>query len=327
MKNPTALYHEIDVPEDCKGLRLDQALAKLFPQYSRSRLKEWIEAGKVEVDKKIIRPKDKLLGHEKIILEAELDNRTEWKAQEINLPIIYEDESIIIINKPIGMVVHPAAGNAENTLANALLHHYPLLSEIPRVGLIHRLDKETSGLLVVAKTLEAQVSLASQLEKREVQREYYAVVNGVLISGGTINAPIGRHPVHRQKMAVVDVGGKPAITHYRVIERFRAQTLLKILLETGRTHQIRVHMSYKGYPLVGDLTYGARPILPKGASPELMEMIRQYKHQALHARKLSFHHPLTNKMISFEAPLPDKIANLIQLLRENAIEDKDDFNS
>lgn len=320
MKNPTALYHEVIMPDDYKTLRLDQALAKLFPQYSRSRLQEWIREGNIKVDGESLKPRDKLKGGEKIVLDALLEDRTSWAATEkaVKLPIIYEDDAILILNKPIGMVVHPGAGNAENTLANALLQYLPSLAEIPRVGIVHRLDKETSGLMVVAKTLEAQVNLVSQLEKHEVQREYYAIVNGVLISGGTINAPIGRHHIHRQRMAVV-VGnsGKPAITHYRVIERFRAQTLLKIILETGRTHQIRVHMAYKNYPLLGDKTYGARPILPKGASPELMEVIREYKHQALHARKLSFRHPATQEMVHFEVPLPEEMEKLIKLLREN----------
>jgi 23S rRNA pseudouridine1911/1915/1917 synthase len=224
-----------------------------------------------------------------------------------------------VLDKPVGIVVHPASGNAENTLANALLYYLPRLAEIPRAGIVHRLDKETSGLMVVAKTLEAQVSLVSQLQKHEIHREYYAIVNGVLISGGTINASIGRHPIHRQKMAVVQaLSGKSAVTHYRVVERFRAQTLLKILLETGRTHQIRVHMASKGYPLLGDKTYGARPILPKGASEELIETIREFKHQALHARKLSFRHPVTGEMVHLESPLPVEIEKLIRLLRENA---------
>lgn len=323
MKNPTALYHEVIMPDDTKNLRLDQALAKLFPQYSRSRLQEWIREGNIKVDGEILKPRDKLKGGEKVILDALLEVRTSWEATEkaVKLPIFYEDEAILVLNKPIGMVVHPGAGNTENTLANALLQYLPSLAEIPRVGIVHRLDKETSGLMVVAKTLEAQVNLVSQLEKHEVQREYYAIVNGVLISGGTINAPIGRHHIHRQRMAVV-VGnsGKPAITHYRVLERFRAQTLLKIILETGRTHQIRVHMAYKNHPLLGDKTYGARPILPKGASPELMECIREYKHQALHARKLSFRHPVTHEMVHFEVPLPDEMEKLIELLRENVVE-------
>jgi 23S rRNA pseudouridine1911/1915/1917 synthase len=319
MKNPTALYHEIIVPEDYKNVRLDQALAKIFSQYSRSRLQAWIQAGKVRVEGKLLKPRDKLTGGEKIILETLLEDCTGWTAAKMDLSIVYEDEDILVLNKPVGVVVHPGSGNTHNTLANALLDYLPQLSEIPRAGIVHRLDKDTSGLIVIAKTLTAQNEIVSQLQKHDVHREYYAVVIGVLISGGTVNTSIGRHPVHRQKMAVVEGNsGKPAVTHYRVVERFRAHTLLKILLETGRTHQIRVHLASKGYPLLGDKIYGARPVLPKEASVELIEAIRHYQHQALHAGKLSFAHPISHKMVYFEAPLPVEMENMIGLLRENS---------
>lgn len=318
MKNPTVLHHEILVPDAAAGQRLDKALAELFPDYSRSRLQEWIQSGQVLVNNRLARTKDKVMGGEKITIEATLpDQTTEWVAQKIDLPIMYEDDDILIINKPVGMVVHPAAGNHQNTMANALLDYLPQLSQLPRAGLIHRLDKETSGLLIVAKTLLAQTYLVTELQARKIHREYIAVVNGVLISGGTINEPIARHTKYRQRRAV-SAGGKPAVTHYRIIERFKAHTLLKIILETGRTHQIRVHMSHAGYPLVGDKTYGARPIIPQGASQELIDCIRGFKHQALHAKRLSFIHPVTKKEVEFQAPVPEAITTLIEYLKINA---------
>jgi 23S rRNA pseudouridine1911/1915/1917 synthase len=316
MKNPTILKHEQIVPESAAGGRLDKVLAILFPNYSRSRLQDWIEGGQVLVNQKLARSKDKVHGGEVITINAELpEQTTEWIAQDIDLPIIYEDDDVLIINKPVGMVVHPAAGNQSNTMANALLSYLPQLAQVPRAGLIHRLDKETSGLLIVAKTIGAQTVLVSELQARKIHREYIAIVNGVLISGGTVDEPIGRHTKYRQRRTV-SAGGKPSVTHYRIIERFKAHTLLKIILETGRTHQIRVHMSHKGYPLLGDKTYGARPIIPQGASPELIELIRNYKHQALHARRLTFIHPVTKKEVSFEAPIPEELESLINLLKD-----------
>ncbi|HEV2613670.1 MAG TPA: 23S rRNA pseudouridine(1911/1915/1917) synthase RluD [Gammaproteobacteria bacterium] len=315
MKNPTLLQHDVIVPAESAGSRLDKALVELFPSYSRSRLQNWIENGQVLVDGKLARSKDKLVGGESIVIKAELpEQTTEWSAQKIDLPIIYEDDELLIINKPVGMVVHPAAGNQQNTMANALLDYLPQLAQVPRAGLIHRLDKETSGLLIVAKTISAQTYLVSELQARKIHREYIAVINGVLISGGTVNEPIGRHVKYRQRRTVSQ-GGKPSVTHYRVIERFAAHTLIKVVLETGRTHQIRVHMSHIGYPLLGDKTYGARPIVPQGASPEAIEYIRNFKHQALHARRLSFIHPTTKKEIHFEAPVPEPLEKLIEYLR------------
>ncbi len=318
MKNPTVLHHEILVPDSAAGQRLDKTLAELFPDYSRSRLQEWIQLGQVLVNNKLARAKDKVVGGEKITIQASLpEQTTQWVAQKMDLPIVYEDDDLLIINKPIGMVVHPAAGNHQNTMANALLDYLPQLTQLPRAGLIHRLDKDTSGLLIVAKTLAAQTYLVSELQTRKIHREYIAVVNGVLISGGTVNEPIARHAKYRQRRTV-SAGGKHAVTHYRIIERFTAHTLLKIILETGRTHQIRVHMSHIGHPLVGDKTYGARPIIPTRATQALIDSIRSFSHQALHAKRLSFIHPTTKKEMEFQAPIPASLTRLIEYLKINA---------
>ncbi|MCW8927765.1 MAG: 23S rRNA pseudouridine(1911/1915/1917) synthase RluD, partial [Gammaproteobacteria bacterium] len=240
---------QAEVPETQAGRRLDQVLAELFPDYSRSRLQQWVKEGDVTVDGNTMRPRDKLLGGEQIALTVRLEPDTTFEPEPIELDIVYEDEAILIINKPAGLVVHPAAGNWQGTLLNALLHHHPGIANVPRAGIVHRLDKSTTGLLVVAKTIEAQTALVEQLQARSFTREYDAVVNGVLTGGGTVYAPIGRHPVDRKRMAVVR-NGKPAVTHYRLAERFRAHTHIKVQLETGRTHQIRVHMAHQRYPLV-----------------------------------------------------------------------------
>lgn len=290
-------------------MRLDQALAKLLPQYSRTRLRASMKEKKIK----------RCEGGEKVTIDIPPEAAVEWQAQKMVLPIVYEDDFVLVINKPVGMVVHPGAGNKGKTLANALLSYLPSLVNVPRAGIVHRLDKETSGLLVVAKTIEAQVFLVSAIQKREVHREYYAVVNGPMVSGGKVDVLMGRHPIQRTKMAVV-LFGKPSVSHYRVVERFTAHTLIKVILETGRTHQIRVHMAHIKHPLLGDSLYGARPILPKKASPELIEAIRGYKHQALHAKKLSFFHPIKKQMLEFEAPLPKEMVKLIELLRENTHE-------
>ena len=249
------------------------------------------------------------------MIDAHIEIEVSHDAEKISLNIIFEDEQIIIINKPVGMVVHPAIGNHSNTLLNALLYHAPQLANLPRAGIVHRLDKDTSGLLVIAKTLEAQTTLVKQLNRRKITREYEAIVQGVLTGGGTISEPIGRHPRQRIKMAVVE-GGKEAVTHYWVIERFNAYTHIKVKLETGRTHQIRVHMASHHHPIAGDQTYGGRMKLPKGASEELIEGLRQFKRQALHAKRLAFLHPMTNEETSFEAPLPNDIKHLLELLKK-----------
>ena len=307
------------VPEELAGLRLDQALAALFPDYSRARLTRWVKDGHVLVDGERRRPRDAVHGGEEVVLEAEQEVETSWRAQDIPLDIVYEDEALIVVNKPPGLVVHPGAGNMDGTLSNALLHHDPALEQVPRAGVVHRLDKDTSGLLVIARTLAAQKSLVEQLQARDFEREYLALVNGVMTAGGTVEAPIGRHPTNRLRQAVVP-GGREAITHYRVEERYRGHSLLRVRLETGRTHQIRVHMAYLKYPLVGDPVYGGRLRLPPGATPVLVEALRGFRRQALHAERLGFEHPLSGEHMSWQAPLPDDMAALIEACREDAKE-------
>ena len=292
-------------------------LAQLFPDYSRSRLQKWIKDGHVTVNQQRLRPKDTVFGGEIVELNVVLDDETQWQAQEIPLEIVYEDSDIIVINKPADFVVHPGAGNPDGTLGNALLHRYPELESVPRAGVVHRLDKDTTGLLVIARTLKAQKSLVEQLQAREFEREYVALVVGVMTSGGTVDEPIGRHPTQRIKMAVVH-NGKEAVTHYRVLERFRAHTLVKVNLETGRTHQIRVHMAYIHYPLVGDPLYGGRLQIPSGCSPQFGEVLRQFKRQALHAARLGLVHPHTGDYMEWEAPLPADMAHLIAAARDDA---------
>ncbi|MBN2699913.1 MAG: 23S rRNA pseudouridine(1911/1915/1917) synthase RluD [Methylothermaceae bacterium] len=313
MTTRTALLSRT-VPEDMTGLRLDQALARLFPDYSRSRLQQWIKQGRVKVDGESLRPREKLQGGEWIELEAVEEPRGEFLPQAIPLEILFEDEHLIVLNKPAGLVVHPAAGHRDGTLQNALLHHAPQLVNLPRAGIVHRLDKETSGLLVVAKTLKTHKGLVDQLQARTVKREYLALVQGRMTAGGTVNAPIGRHPVDRKRFAVVE-GGKEAITHYRVAERFPHHTLIRVQLETGRTHQIRVHMAYLRYPLVGDPQYG-RLRLPPGASDKLIEALRGFKRQALHAARLSLTHPETGEELGWESPLPEDFERILAILRE-----------
>ncbi len=311
---------QAQVPDSLGGRRLDQVLAELFSDFSRSRLQQWVKDGAVLVDGKPMRPRDKLHGGEDIVVQVKLEVETAFEPEPIPLNIVYEDEAILVINKPAGLVVHPAAGNWQGTLLNALLHHAPTLVNVPRAGIVHRLDKETTGLLVVAKTLEAQTALVEQLQERRFTREYDAVVNGVLTGGGIVNAPMGRHPVDRKRMAVVRSGGKPAVTHYRVEERFRAHTHLKIRLETGRTHQIRVHMAHLRYPLVGDPVYGGRLRLPPASGEQLQETLRRFHRQALHASRLGLHHPQTGEYMEWKAELPQDIQRLIAVLREDAIE-------
>ncbi len=304
------------VPPTCAGMRLDQVLAELFDSYSRSRLQQWNKEGKVLVDGRKLRARDKLLGGERIELSAVAEAEERWQPQAIPLVIPYEDESIIIIDKPAGLVVHPAAGNPDGTLLNALLHHAPELAAVPRAGIVHRLDKETSGLLVVARTLEAQTSLVEQLQRRSVSREYRSVVTGVLTGGGTVDAPIGRHPVDRKRMAV-HPNGKQAITHYRVVERFRAHTHIRVMLETGRTHQIRVHMAHLRYPLVGDPVYGGRLRLPPDCDEALAAALRGFRRQALHAARLGLVHPRTGEAMEWNSPLPEDMRTLIALLQQD----------
>ena len=305
-----------EVPESLAGQRLDQVLARLFSQYSRSRLQQWLKQGCVRVDGRQLRARDKMVGGEQVEIEAVLEPQGEWQAEPIALDIVYEDEALIVLNKPAGLVVHPAAGNPEGTMLNALLHHDPDLAAVPRAGIVHRLDKDTTGLLVVARTLEAQKQLVDQLQARRFEREYLALANGVLTAGGKVEAPIARHPVQRKRMAVVE-NGKPAITHYRVEQRFRGHSLLRINLETGRTHQIRVHMAHIHHPLVGDPIYGGRLRLPKGASDALIQALREFKRQALHASKLGLRHPLSGEMLSWKQPLPQDMAELLEIMQQD----------
>ena len=305
------------IPEAWAGQRLDQALARLFPDYSRSRLTAWLKAGRITVDGAQWRARDKVSGGERVRLAVVLEAEGDWRPEPIPLDIVFEDEHLIVVDKPAGLVVHPAAGNPSGTLLNALLHHDPALARLPRAGIVHRLDKDTTGLLVVARSLPAQTSLVNQLQARSLLREYQAVVTGVLVAGGTVDAPVGRHPVQRKRMAVTP-SGKPAVTHYRVVERFRAHTWIRCRLETGRTHQIRVHMAHIQHPLVGDPVYGGRLRLPPGCSESLAEVLRGFRRQALHAGRLGLVHPETGEALEWTSPLPDDMRELLDTLREDA---------
>lgn len=303
---------ELIIPGHCAGLRLDQALAQLLSEWSRSRLQSWILEKRVSVDGASSIPRQKVWGGEKILLYPARDSAETAHAPEaIALDIIHEDDAIIIINKPAGLVVHPGSGNWHGTLLNALLHHSLQLSGIPRSGIVHRLDKETSGLLVVAKTLEAQTSLVRQLQERTVKRDYLALVWGCISFHGWIDAPVGRHPVQRTRMAVV-ASGKEARTRYEVLEQFADCTLLRCSLETGRTHQIRVHMESLGHPLVGDPVYGGKAKKGSGATMQLAIFPRQ----ALHAHRLELKHPQHGQRMGWEAPLPEDMSNLQLMLRK-----------
>jgi len=305
------------VPAEAAGRRLDQALAGLFPDYSRTRLKSWIDEGKVLVDGRPLRPRDRLVGGESVQVDARLEDEVAVVPQPMALEIVYEDATLIVVNKPVGLVVHPGAGNPDRTLQNALLAHDPGLSLLPRAGIVHRLDKDTSGLLVVARTLEAHSALVRMLEAREIHREYEAVCSGVMTAGGTVDAPIGRHRVDRVRMAIRE-DGRESVTHYRVLARFRAHTHVRVMLETGRTHQIRVHLAHAGYPIVGDATYGRRLAIPKGATPRLEAALRGFRRQALHAARLAFEHPMTGGSCEFSAPVPGDMRELLDALREDA---------
>lgn len=315
----------LTIPNELGGLRLDQALTKLLPEHSRTEIQRWIKMDEVTVDDKASTAKTQILGGEKITISATPKTIPSFAAQDIALNIIHEDDAILVINKPVGMVVHPSQSTKQNTLLNALLHHYPDLQALPRAGIIHRLDKDTSGLLVIAKTAASLKYLSEQLKKRSISRIYQAIVSGILVSGGTIDEPIARHPIQRKKMAVIETG-KSAITHYRVMEKYRDFTRLKVQLETGRTHQIRVHFAHMKHPLLGDQTYGGRLQLPKGASPALIAILRNFKHQALHAFELGFIHPTTKKNITFEAPLPPDFRELIAILKKDALDFCDTFS-
>jgi len=305
--------HSLALPQELGGLRLDQALARALPQYSRARLQGWIEAGAVEIDGRRLRAKDKVLGGERVHIKARLEAEERVSAEALPLEIVCEDRALFIINKPPGLVVHPGAGNARHTLQNALLALDPKLAVVPRAGLVHRLDKDTSGLLVVARTPEAHTALVAAMAEREIERHYIALCNGVMTGGGTIDEPIGRHRTQRTRMAVRQ-DGRPSVTHYRLMKRFRAHTLVHVELESGRTHQIRVHFAHIGYPVVGDPLYGGRRRVPAGASPALVAELQKFHRQALHAARLSLAHPLTGKRMEWEAPLPTDMAGLLAVL-------------
>lgn len=314
--NSTKIELSAQVPTELGGQRLDQIAAQLFSDYSRSRLSTWIKEGKLTVNGAVLKPKDTVFSGALLALNAEQEAQGDWVAQNIKLNVVYEDEALLVINKPAGLVVHPAAGHYEGTLLNALLYHAPELQNVPRAGIVHRLDKDTTGLMVVAKTLEAQTKLVEQLQARSVSRIYEAIVAGVVTSGGTVDAPINRHGVQRQKMAVV-ADGKKAVTHYRVLERFRAYTHIRVQLETGRTHQIRVHMAYINFPLLGDPVYGGRFRIPPASNPTLIQSLKEFPRQALHARFLELDHPTTGKRIRWESELPEDIVWMLSLLRQD----------
>ncbi len=305
------------VPDDLAGQRLDQALARMFPEYSRSRLKSWILQGFVTIDGGEKRPKDPVSGGETVSLQPAEELGVVSAPEPMELDITFEDEELLVVNKPAGLVVHPGAGNLRGTLMNGLLHRVPGLAELPRAGIVHRLDKDTSGLLIVGKTLRSHTALVRMLAARDVSRQYLAVCNGVLTGGGKIDAPIGRHPVDRLRMSVID-SGKPAVTRYRVLERFAAHTYISVELESGRTHQIRVHFACRRHSLVGDPAYGGRLAVPPGCDDTVRETLRNFRRKALHATRLEFSHPVTRNRVELETPPPADFQNLLKVLRRHA---------
>ncbi len=318
----SALYRKISlqarVPDTLSGSRLDQIAAKLFPDHSRARLQGWIRSGCLLVDGQQSRPRQKLMAGMELSLEVELKTGDgSQAAQIIPLAIVHEDENVLVINKAADMVVHPAAGHHQGTLLNGLLNHCPTLENLPRAGIVHRLDKDTTGLIVVAKTLTVHTHLVRQLQQRAISREYEAIVRGVLTGGGTVDAPLGRHSVYRKKRAVV-ASGQEAVTHYRVRKRYRHHTHIDVSLETGRTHQIRVHMAHLKHPLVGDPVYGGRLQIPAASAAELIEQLSSFRRQALHARRLSFSLPGLEQPCTWEAPLPEDFQSLLEVLTADA---------
>lgn len=304
----------LTLPASAAGLRLDQALARALPQYSRELIKRWIESAAVQVEGSSRRPRDRMLGGEEVRIEAQLAPQTAAQAEAIPLTVVHEDRALIVIDKPPGLVVHPGAGNARHTLQNALLALDPKLALLPRAGLVHRLDKDTSGLLVVARTPEAHAALVAALALHEIEREYLAVCTGAMTAGGTVDRPIGRHRTQRTRMAV-RADGRPAVSRYRIVERFRAHTLLRVELETGRTHQIRVHLAHIGYPIVGDPVYAGRRRIPAGCTPELVAALQAFPRQALHAARLKLTHPVSGRRLEWRSPPPEDMQRLIEALR------------
>ena len=310
-----------EVPLDMAGMRLDAALAELFSEYSRSKLQTWVKAGRVTVNGESLKTRDKLEGGELVTLDAEAEVVIIAAPENIPLDIVFEDDDFLILNKPAGLVVHPAIGNWNGTLLNALLHHSPQLETLPRAGIVHRIDKDTSGLLMVAKTLQAHNNLTEQLQARTIHREYQAITHNRMIAGGTIDEPIGRHPTDRLRYAVRD-NGKEAVTHYRVISRFKRHTHIQVKLETGRTHQIRVHMAHIRFSLLGDPLYSGRFQMPANCSEQLEGVLRSFKRQALHAAKLGLVHPTTGEYMEWEQPLPQDMVNLLAALTQNDVEER-----
>lgn len=305
--------HNLTIPDDLAGKRLDQVLARLLPDYSRSRLKQWILDGQVTLDGQAGSPRTKVQAGQQAVVRAVAEVIETSLPEAIELNVVYEDDDVLVINKPPGLVVHPGAGNPMGTLMNGLLNHAPELAKIPRSGILHRLDKDTSGLLLVAKTLPAHTHLVRDLQERAITREYRAVCAGKVTAGGHVDAPIGRHPTQRTKMAVHE-RGKEAVTHYRVLERFAAHTFLALRLESGRTHQIRVHMAHLRFPLVGDQTYGGRLKIPAGLTADAESAVRAFHRQALHAHQLTFTHPASGETVATQAPLPKDFTQLLDAL-------------
>lgn len=313
----TNITHNFTIPADCAGQRLDASLAKLLPDYSRARLQQWIKEGVLLVNQQPSKARLQLEGGENITIDAPPFELPSFLPEDIPLDILHADDDIIVVNKAVGLVAHPATGNYQGTLLNALLHHFPDLSAVPRAGIIHRLDKETSGVLVVARNIKSHTKLVTDLQARDLKRQYLAVVQGTLVSGRTIETQIGRHPRSRTKMGVIP-NGKDAITHFRIKQRFANHTLLNVNLETGRTHQIRVHMQHINHPIVGDQTYGQLR-LPKRASDELRSCLQNFKRQALHAHTLGFTHPTSGEYVEYTAPMPDDMQQLVDCLAKEDV--------
>ena len=303
----------IVIPDRLIGQRIDSALATMLPDYSRSKITAWVKKGDALLNNKTFKPKEKVLGGEVVAISIKQEKTNQWQGEDIAIDVVYEDDDIVVVNKPVGLVTHPGAGNWTGTLANALLYFDPSLAKLDRAGIVHRLDKNTSGLMVVARSELAQKNLSEQLQIHAVSREYSAIVYGHMISGGTVDAPIGRDPKDRIKQAVIETG-KDAITHYRVIDRFAHHTHVKCILETGRTHQIRVHMSYIDHPLIADSMYGGKIRFPKKADEKLKQALKGFNRQALHAKKLTLSHPITGEQMSWKAPLPQDMQDLLKVL-------------
>ncbi len=306
---------KIIIPERMTGQRLDVALAEMLPDYSRSKITDWIKSGEALINHKTFKPKDKVSGSEMVELTISQKKNNDWLGEDIPLNVVFEDEDMIVLNKAVGLVTHPGAGNWSGTLANALLHYEPKLATLDRAGIVHRLDKNTSGLMVVARNEKSQKNLVEQLQTHSVSREYSAIVYGYMVSGGMIDKPIGRDTKDRVKQAVSS-NGKEAITHYRVINRYQNHTHVKAILETGRTHQIRVHLSHIGYPLIGDSMYSGKVRFPRKADAILKKALVNFKRQALHSRKLTLAHPISGEMMSWKAPLPEDMLELLDVLND-----------